>query len=170
MNIFDEITMARQAGASDLHLVRGLPPRCRVDGALRDLEERPLFWHYPHYGNQGGEPSSIIRKGAWKLIWYHETGEYELYNLEEDLGETKSVASLYPEKCAELKSELHAWLDRTGAVMPVQDPLYSEEKEAAYRKRSNAGILERQEKLRLDMMEKDWSPDPSWWGSSFLAE
>ena len=42
MNIFDEITMARQAGASDLHLVRGLPPRCRVDGALRDLEERPL--------------------------------------------------------------------------------------------------------------------------------
>lgn len=161
-------TILDYAGACTDADVDGVSLRPLIEGG--DLEERPLFWHYPHYGNQGGEPSSIIRKGAWKLIWYHETGEYELYNLEEDLGETKSVASLYPEKCAELKSELHAWLDRTGAVMPVPDPLYSEEKEAAYRKRSNAGILERQEKLRLDMMEKDWSPDPSWWGSSFLAE
>ena len=34
------------------------------------IDERPLFWHYPHYGNQGGEPSSIIREGDWKLIYY----------------------------------------------------------------------------------------------------
>jgi arylsulfatase A-like enzyme len=33
------------------------------------IDERPLIWHYPHYGNQGGEPSSIIRLGDWKLIW-----------------------------------------------------------------------------------------------------
>jgi len=36
--------------------------------------QRPLIWHYPHYGNQGGEPSSIIRLGDWKLIHYYEDG------------------------------------------------------------------------------------------------
>ena len=40
-----------------------------------------LYWHYPHYGNQGGEPSSIIRRDDWKLIHYWEDGRDELYNL-----------------------------------------------------------------------------------------
>src|SRR3546814_6806382 len=43
------------------------------------LPERPLIWHYPHYGNQGGEPSSIIRLGDWKLIHYYEDDREELY-------------------------------------------------------------------------------------------
>lgn len=38
----------------------------------RRIADRPLFWHYPHYGNQGGDPSSIIREGDWKLIHYWE--------------------------------------------------------------------------------------------------
>jgi hypothetical protein len=50
------------------------------------ISERPLIWHYPHYGNQGGEPSSIIRLGEWKLIHYYEDGREELYNLKSDLG------------------------------------------------------------------------------------
>ena len=38
------------------------------------IAKRPLYWHYPHYGNQGGEPSSIISQNDWKLIHYHEDG------------------------------------------------------------------------------------------------
>ena len=38
----------------------------------KSIPERALYWHYPHYGNQGGEPSSIIRQGDWKLIHYYE--------------------------------------------------------------------------------------------------
>jgi len=74
----------------------GVPPNQTVDGrsigALlrggqdRALTERDLFWHYPHYGNQGGDPSSIIRRGPWKLIHYYEDGHDELYNLETDQG------------------------------------------------------------------------------------
>ena len=73
----------------------GLPqmPKQHVDGVSLvpllkggEIEERDLFWHYPHYGNQGGEPSSIIRSGDWKLIYYHEDGRDELYNLADDIG------------------------------------------------------------------------------------
>ena len=49
-----------------------------------EIEDRPLYWHYPHYGNQGGEPSSIIMEGDWKLIHYHEDGRNELYDLSSD--------------------------------------------------------------------------------------
>ncbi len=56
------------------------------------IAERPLIWHYPHYGNQGGEPSSIIRLGDWKLIHYYEDGHEELYNLKNDEEETTDVA------------------------------------------------------------------------------
>ena len=42
MNLNDYLAAARRDGASDIHLVCGLPPRYRVDGALRDLEDRPL--------------------------------------------------------------------------------------------------------------------------------
>ncbi|HMP31455.1 MAG TPA: sulfatase, partial [Saprospiraceae bacterium] len=43
-----------------------------IDNSRLVLKERSLYWHYPHYGNQGGDPSSIIRKGDWKLIHYYE--------------------------------------------------------------------------------------------------
>jgi hypothetical protein len=59
----------------------------------RELSERDLFWHCPHYGNQGGDRSSIIRRGDWKLIYYHEDGHDELYNLESDPGEQNDVLS-----------------------------------------------------------------------------
>ena len=36
------VTRARAAGASDIHLVAGLTPRCRVDGAIRPLGEEVL--------------------------------------------------------------------------------------------------------------------------------
>ena len=49
------------------------------------MAERPLIWHYPHYGNQGGRPSSINRLGQWKLIHYYEENTQVLYDLEKDI-------------------------------------------------------------------------------------
>lgn len=148
------------------------PSKYKVDGVDirpllegRKIKDRPLFWHYPHYGNQGGEPSSIIRDGDWKLIFYHEDGRYELYNLAEDLGETKPLNDVYPKKLESLKRRLHKWLEETHAVMPVQDPTYSAEKEAAYRSRSNARIMKSQENLRQNMMKTNWCPNATWWDS-----
>ena len=76
----------------------------------KTAKERPLFWHYPHYSNQGGNPSSAIRLGDFKLIHDLELDTYELYNLKSDIGETKNLASTLPEKTAELKGMLNNWV------------------------------------------------------------
>ena len=33
-------------------------------------KKRTLFWHYPHYSNQGGKPAAAIRSGDFKLIYH----------------------------------------------------------------------------------------------------
>ncbi|WP_349351614.1 sulfatase [Flagellimonas sp. MMG031] len=77
-----------------------------------EIRERPLFWHYPHYGNQGGNPSSAVRLGDFKLIHDLELDSYELFNLAEDIGETRNLAEMYPKKTATLKELLHEWLEK----------------------------------------------------------
>ena len=84
------------------------------------IEERPLIWHYPHYGNQGGEPSSIIREGDWKLIYYHDTRTYELFDLANDLEEARNLAGQHPEIQQRLASKLGEYLANVHAQMPVR--------------------------------------------------
>src|SRR5580704_12144030 len=60
------------------------------------IAPRPLFWHYPHYGNQGGSPSGAIRDGDWKLIERYEDGRRELYNIPEDLSESHDLVIANP--------------------------------------------------------------------------
>jgi arylsulfatase A-like enzyme len=88
------------------------------------LPERPLFWHYPHYGNQGGAPSAAIRRGDWKLIEWFEDGRVELFNLAQDLGETTDRAAQEPERVARLRAELHAWQKQVGARWPTPNAKY----------------------------------------------
>lgn len=81
-----------------------------------------LFWHYPHYGNQGGTPGAAVRQGDFKLIEFFEDGHVELYNLTEDIGEKNDLASSYPEKAEELQQLLHEWLESVDARMPAPNP------------------------------------------------
>jgi len=111
----------------------GLPlrPQQHVDGVslvplLRggSLAGRVLYWHYPHYGNQGGAPGGAVREGKWKLIEWYEDQTVELYNLEADVGEHYNLAALYPREAAELRTKLHRWLQDTGALLPALNPRY----------------------------------------------
>lgn len=86
--------------------------------------DRPIFWHYPHYGNQGGAPGGAVRHGDWKLIEWYEYGRRELFNLREDLSEERDLASQKPEKVAELAAKLDTWRKETGALMPEPNPKY----------------------------------------------
>jgi arylsulfatase A-like enzyme len=86
------------------------------------LERGPLFWHYPHYGNQGGAPSGAVRDGDWKLIEWYEDGSLELFNLREDPGETSNLAAREPDRAAGLRRRLEAWRRDTGCVMPAPVP------------------------------------------------
>jgi len=49
-----------------------------------EVKERPIFWHYPHYSNQGGKPGAAIRMGDLKLIEFFEDNSVELYDLSAD--------------------------------------------------------------------------------------
>jgi arylsulfatase A-like enzyme len=82
------------------------------------IEREALYWHYPHYGNQGGNPGSVIREGDWKLIYFYETQKVELYNLKEDIGERNDLADAQPELADKMKTKLFDWLVGTKAAFP----------------------------------------------------
>ncbi len=86
---------------------------------------KPLFWHYPHYGNQGGAPHGAIRDGDWKLIEWYEDGALELYNIPEDISEQHNLAAKNPDKAKELHAKLIAWRKEVGAVMPTPNPEFN---------------------------------------------
>ncbi|MFC2090013.1 sulfatase [Bacteroidota bacterium] len=136
----------------------------------KDLTERAIFWHYPHYGNQGGDPSSIIRKGDWKLIYYHEDQSMELYNLREDMEEQHNLVALHPEKAEELSDLLLQRLAATGARFPTENPEYDPDKlrETIYKRSTD--LRNHLENQRLEMLSKDWKPNKDWWGSEIIEE
>lgn len=82
----------------------------------------PIFWHYPHYGNQGGFPGAAIRLGAWKLIERFEDGQWELYNLDQDIGETNNLAGTRPVERDRLAKLLHQWQREVDAKRPTRNP------------------------------------------------
>jgi arylsulfatase A-like enzyme len=86
------------------------------------LAERALFWHYPHYGNQFGQPGSAIRLGDWKLIEWLDSERTELFNLKNDIEELHDLAAKKPDKVKELQARLNAWRRDVGAVMPTLNP------------------------------------------------
>jgi arylsulfatase A-like enzyme len=83
---------------------------------------RTLYWHYPHYSNQGGRPGGALRKDAWKLVEFYETGRRELFDLAKDPAESRNLASEEPEKTAELGAELARWRATVDARMPSPNP------------------------------------------------
>lgn len=129
------------------------------------IAERLLVWHYPHYGNQGGEPSSIIREGDWKLIHYYEDGREELYNLQTDLRESANVAELEPERTKELSEKLFAYLNEVGARYPEKDPEYQPEMEKAYLEKIVNERWPQLEAQRMKFLSEDFDPGNDWWGS-----
>ncbi len=91
------------------------------------LAPRALFWHQPHYSNQGGRPAGAVREGAWKLIEHYEDGRVELYNLERDPGETADLSAAEAERAEHLRGLLHTWLDAVGAQRNRPNPDFDAE-------------------------------------------
>ncbi|MFA5689239.1 MAG: sulfatase [Kiritimatiellales bacterium] len=78
----------------------------------------PLYWHFPHYHNDG--MSTAIRDGKWKLIYSYVTEEMFLFDLEDDFREQRNLAAQFPEKAEQLKTKLFRWLKEVDALMPVR--------------------------------------------------
>lgn len=84
------------------------------------LPDQPAYWHYPHFSNQLGHPAGAMRMGDYKLTESYETGEMELYNLREDIGESKNLAASVPKKMQEMATQFKAWQKEVKANMPVR--------------------------------------------------
>ncbi|WP_182865329.1 sulfatase [Rhodopirellula sp. JC639] len=97
----------------------GLPllPEQHLDGVSlvpllkgkTESERDAIYWHYPHYSNQGGFPGGAIRVGDWKLVERYEDGAVHLYNLADDIGERDDLADQHAERVAKMRSMLHSW-------------------------------------------------------------
>lgn len=108
-----------------------LYPEQHVDGRsimplLRDepYQRGPIFWHYPHYSNQGGTPGCSVRDGDYKLIQFFEDDHVELYNLRDDIGEENNLAESLPEVTNRLKAQLDEWKLEVEALIPKPNPNY----------------------------------------------
>ncbi|MCA8995920.1 MAG: sulfatase [Planctomycetaceae bacterium] len=117
-SVCDEPVMSIDFLPTLLEIAGTSPPTGRkVDGVslvpllkgADQLPERPLFWHYPHYSNQGGFPGGAIRDGDWKLLERLEDGRVHLYNIANDISEQTDLATEKPEMVQKLRRQLHAW-------------------------------------------------------------
>ncbi len=87
-------------------------------------DERSLYWHYPHYGNQGGRPGGAIRSGNWKLIEWYAGNALELYDLSADISERHNLAKNHPELTQRLHAQLVNWRESVDANMPTRNPQF----------------------------------------------
>lgn len=136
----------------------------------QETAHRELFWHYPHYGNQGGDPSSIVRSGSWKLIHYYEGDNDELYNLDADPGEQDDVIDTNRTLASDLRARLDRWLSETGARFPDPDPHYDPEKEKARLQSLEHELMQELEAQHAEYLDGSWVPNDDWWGSQVVTD
>ena len=155
-----------------------LKPKQHIDGiSLKPILEgkqietnRPLYWHYPHYGNQGGSPSSMIQQNGWKLIHYWEDNYQELYKLPSEEQDDQNVADKYPYKAKELKLQLLSWLEEVNAKYPKKDLEYDAGKATKRLFQMTNQKMKSLEKNRLDILSRDFKPNENWWKSKLTVD
>ena len=150
-----------------------VPKEQKVDGIslVPTLRQKPssarsLFWHYPHYGNQGGEPCSIIMEGDWKLIHYLEDGRDELYHLAKDIGEQNDLLPKHPTRAKQMRSNLDQWLKETNAKLPIPDNQFDSSKRDARWANMEKNVKQGFEKKAARYFDDNFVPSKNWWGSS----
>lgn len=149
-------TFAAAAGAD-------LPENQTIDGydltpTIKDpeagLERKAIHFHYPHYHHH--RPASAIREGEWKLIQYlDKTGQVELFNLAQDLGETKDLSKEKAGRVADLKKKLQAWQTDVSARMPIINPHYDESRAGEWWSLRSGEPVDSASRKRFPPTEKD---------------
>ena len=136
----------------------------------RAMENRPLFWHYPHYGNQGGEPSAIMMEDNWKLIHYFEDGRIELYDVTGDIGETSDLAKQQPQRAARMLKQLKAWQKEVGARFPARNPKFDQKRLLQQRAQLEKNGNARREAQHANFMKADFRPGKRWWDQPLVKD
>jgi arylsulfatase A-like enzyme len=142
----------------------GISLKSLLQGEAIDIK-RPLYWHYPHYGNQGGEPTSIIQQDGWKLIHYWEDGHQELYKLTSTEHDTLNVIAQHSEIAKILSDDLMIWLKKVNAKFPTEDSEFEILKAQSRYSNTFNKKWPALEKHRKKVLSKDFQPNENWWKS-----
>lgn len=92
-----------------------------LEGRDTNYHERALYWHFPNLWGEEGPgigTTSTIRKGDWKMVYYYESGKKELFNIADDIGETKDLAPQKKPLVKQLSKELGTYLRGVDAQRP----------------------------------------------------
>lgn len=146
------VAKAGQVNATLVHVVDWLPTLLAAAGSAapaqpvldgrsllpllrgESLPPRPLYWYMPLYDLRwAATPCAVIRDGDWKLIeyfgdWfdaeprYHAGHKLELFNLRDDLGETRDLANVEAARATKMQAQLRAWLQSIPAPVPGANP------------------------------------------------
>ncbi|MCX7886300.1 MAG: sulfatase [Verrucomicrobiae bacterium] len=120
----------------------GLPPPAqqKFDGvsfasvlkATGRLHRKALFNYFPHGRSPGRAGGVWVRSGDWKLIrWFGNPPTHELYNLRDDIGETRNLATTQPQRVKQLDALIDQFLAETGALQPIPNPAYKPRPDAS---------------------------------------
>ncbi len=126
--ISDDIfpTVLHMAGVADAARYRRGVDGSDLTPLLRSRTQkaaRTFLWHYPHAWGVAGpgiEPFSAIRAGDWKLIYFYADRRYELYNLKDDISESRNLAERQSGRAKRLARALRERLQAMGAQTPVE--------------------------------------------------
>lgn len=83
------------------------------------LERKSLYFHYPHFSNQGGRPQAAMRMGDYKLVLSLEDESMELFDLKKDLPESTDLSLQFPLIVAQMRDSIMNMLERTNAPMVI---------------------------------------------------
>ncbi|MEG1635201.1 MAG: sulfatase [Rikenellaceae bacterium] len=107
-------TMQKLDGVSFLPLLKG-----------KSINSKPFVWHYPNVWGANGEGIGVfsaIREGNYKLIYFYDTEQSELYDLSKDLSEMNNLAAKpqYEKIRKTLAEDLSRYLKEKKAKLPFE--------------------------------------------------
>jgi arylsulfatase A-like enzyme len=103
----------------------GLSMMPLLEGSAEQLDREAIYWHYPHYSNQGGTPSCAIRSRRYKLIEHFEDDiPAMMFDLEADVSESHDIADQEPDRFETLAGMLKQWRDQLEVLIPKPNPNY----------------------------------------------
>jgi arylsulfatase A len=90
------------------------------DGGEVERSRKEFVWHFPHYeDDKGAIPQSAIRLGDYKLIHLYGPDKDFLYNLKDDIEESKDLVKSHPAQAKALKEKLLQYFEDIDAGMPT---------------------------------------------------
>ena len=102
---------------NDKHL-DGISFKNSLMGKFQDNSKRPVYWHSPRPRpkSTGDLANTAIRLGDYKLLDFYREGRVELYNLKEDMRESKNLSETMQNKKEELLHLVRKWRESVDAI------------------------------------------------------